>query len=62
MVGWKISTVLMAIGIVVTVAAERLVEIPETRLYGSVGMAIGLGCIAGSKYVDEQGYGVEYPE
>jgi hypothetical protein len=54
--GWKASTVLMALGIALMLASEELLKDPETRIYGIAAGAIGVGLVAASKYLDEQGY------
>jgi hypothetical protein len=54
--GWKYSTILNVVGIVCIAVSERLLENPDTRIYGVVLGAVGVGCVAAANYLAEQGY------
>jgi len=57
--GWKYSTVLNVAGIACIAISERLLENPDTRIYGVVFGAVGAGCVAAANYLAQQGYGMK---
>jgi len=53
---WKASTLLLAVGTILTAISTQLILFPETQRVGIILGAAGVGCIAASQYLSEQGY------
>lgn len=55
---WAISGIVMAVGIACVALSERLIENPDTMIYGIALGAVGVGCVAAAQYLQEHGFKV----